>query len=108
MKKTIPYLIPAAFLVLSVVLSCKKERSCQGCAGNNKPPLAVAGPDVVITLPMDSVLLDGSGSSDPDGTISAWLWTKVSGPASFSLSNVFAAKQFLKSCSRILSVSLQT
>jgi hypothetical protein len=70
--------------VLSSLLSCtKKELSCVSCAATNKPPLAVAGPDTVITLPTDSVLLDGSKSSDPDGKISEWRWTKVSGPASF-------------------------
>ena len=59
---------------------------CEGCATkNNKPPIAVAGPDQVITLPTDSVLLDGSASSDPDGKISEWLWTKISGPASFTV-----------------------
>ena len=66
-------------------LSCKKETSCEGCKENNKPPIAIAGPDQVITLPTDSALLDGSSSSDPDGTISVWLWTKISGPASFNL-----------------------
>lgn len=52
---------------------------------NNKPPIAVAGPDQVITLPTDSVLLDGRTSSDPDGTISNYLWTKISGPSSFNI-----------------------
>src|SRR6187399_327753 len=67
-------------------LSCKKEYSCEGCATkNNKPPIAVAGPDQVITLPTDSVLLDGRQSSDPDGIISEWLWTKISGPVSFNI-----------------------
>ena len=51
----------------------------------NKPPIAIAGPDQVITLPTDSVSLDGSASSDPDGKISEWLWTKISGPASFNI-----------------------
>jgi hypothetical protein len=65
-------------------ISCKKETSCEGCAdrNKNKPPISVAGPDQVITLPADSVLLDGKQSSDPDGIISSWLWTKISGPAS--------------------------
>ena len=36
-------------------------------------------------MPIDSVLLDGSGSSDPDGTITKLLWTKISGPASFNI-----------------------
>jgi hypothetical protein len=64
---------------------CKKETSCEGCKENNKPPTAIAGSDQVITLPTDSVLLDGRNSSDPDGTISVWLWTKISGPASFNV-----------------------
>lgn len=70
-----------------ILVSCKKEASCEGCKENNKPPIAIAGPDQVITLPTDSVSLDGSASSDPDGTISNWLWTKVSGPASFTINN---------------------
>lgn len=72
---------------LGIILffSCKKERSCEGCRENNKPPIAIAGPDQVITLPTDSVLLDGNSSSDPDGIISNWLWKKISGPASFTI-----------------------
>ena len=80
----------AVFLCTGSILSisCKKERSCEGCATkNNKPPIAVAGPDQVITLPTDSVSLNGINSSDPDGTISVWLWTKISGPASFNIIN---------------------
>jgi hypothetical protein len=69
--------------------SCKKANSCEGC-NNNKPPIAIAGPDQVITLPTDSISLDGSASNDPDGTISNWLWTKISGPASF---NIVASSQ---------------
>ena len=38
--------------------------------GGNKPPTANAGPDQVITLPTDSISLDGSASSDPDGMMS--------------------------------------
>ena len=84
-----------AFLVLSILLagifiSCEKEESCEGCRENNKPPIAIAGPDQVITLPTDSILLDGSASYDSDGTISdpiaiGWLWKKISDPASFNM-----------------------
>ena len=68
-------------------MACKKEHSCEGCIDNdkNKPPIAVAGPDQVITLPTDSVSLDGRTSSDPDGMISSYLWTKISGPSSFNI-----------------------
>jgi Tol biopolymer transport system component len=68
-------------LIVIQSLSCKKETSCEGCKESNEPPIAIAGPDQVITLPTDSVSLDGSSSSDPDGTISEWLWKKISGPA---------------------------
>ena len=73
--------------------SCKKpEVSCEGCRDSNKLPIAIAGPDQVITLPSDSVSLDGSASNDSDGTISEWLWKKISGPASFSIMNAASSK----------------
>jgi hypothetical protein len=49
-------------------------------AAPNQPPTANAGTDKSITLPTNSVNLTGSGS-DPDGTITAYSWTKVSGGA---------------------------
>lgn len=39
----------------------------------NLSPIANAGQDQII--PGNSVLLDGSGSSDPDGSIVSWSWT---------------------------------
>jgi hypothetical protein len=44
----------------------------------NQTPTANAGTDKTITLPTSSVTLSGSGS-DPDGSISSYSWTKVSG-----------------------------
>ncbi len=64
--------------------------------GGNHPPIAIAGPDQVITLPTDSVSLDGRSSSDPDGTISEWLWTKIAGPASFNINNSSTANTIVK------------
>jgi K+-transporting ATPase c subunit len=52
----------------------------------NIPPTANAGTDQTITLPTSTVTLSGSGT-DPDGTISAYLWTKVSGPSSGTITN---------------------
>lgn len=49
-------------------------------AGINQPPIARAGGDLSITLPINRVRLDGSGSSDPDHNITAYQWTKVAGP----------------------------
>jgi len=43
----------------------------------NSGPVANAGSNQTITLPTNSVTLNGSGSS---GTITSYLWTQVSGP----------------------------
>jgi len=45
----------------------------------NVAPIAAAGADQTITLPTSSVSLSGSGSTDSDGTIVSYAWTKVSG-----------------------------
>ena len=84
------------FIGIIIFISCKKEKSCEGCRDGNKPPIAVAGPDQVITLPTDSISLDGSASNDPDGMIGEWLWKKISGPASFNIINAAAAKTVVK------------
>lgn len=51
----------------------------------NLPPVADAGTDQGITLPTSSVTLNGSASDDPDGTITTYLWTKTSGPATYNI-----------------------
>lgn len=56
-------------------------------AGANQSPTAAAGTDQTITLPTSQVTVNGSSSSDPDGTISTYLWTKISGPATFTITN---------------------
>jgi pimeloyl-ACP methyl ester carboxylesterase len=58
----------------------------------NKPPVAKAGNDITITLPTNSATLDGSGSSDPDGSITSYSWSKVAGPSQFTLNNSTSAK----------------
>ena len=91
-----------SFIIATIVgiifySSCKKEHSCEGCTERNQPPIAIAGPDQVIILPTDSISLDGSQSNDPDGTITEWLWKKISGPASFQISNASVAITNVKS-----------
>ena len=85
MRRVLLFLLLIDFAGVIILISCKKEYSCEGCKDNNKPPIAKGGPDQSITLPTDSISLDGSSSSDPDGTISEWRWTKISGPASFNI-----------------------
>jgi hypothetical protein len=59
-------------------------------AAPNQAPTANAGPDQNITLPTNSVTLAGSGA-DPDGSITAYRWRKISGPNSGSISNIYSA-----------------
>lgn len=55
-------------------------------AAANLAPTANAGADQSITLPVNNVTLNGAGT-DPDGSIVSYLWTKISGPATFSINN---------------------
>ena len=57
----------------------------------NKNPTANAGTDRTISLPTNSVTLTGTGT-DPDGTIAKYLWTKLTGPAQFSIVTAGQAK----------------
>lgn len=50
-------------------------------------PVANAGPDQMITLPVNATVLNGSGSFDPNGTTLSYSWTKVSGPSSYTIAN---------------------
>jgi len=59
---------------------------------NNVPPIANAGPDVIIDLPADSTQLDGSASNDPDGAITKYSWLKIAGPAQYKINNTAIAK----------------
>ncbi len=53
----------------------------------NQPPVAVAGEDITITLPVSQVTVNGNGSYDPDGnhTITGYHWKYFSGPAGASI-----------------------
>ena len=59
-------------------------------AAPNMAPTANAGGDQTITLPTNTVSLSGSGT-DSDGTITSYLWTKISGPSSYSITNSTSA-----------------
>ena len=55
----------------------------------NRPPTVDAGADQTITLPIDTVNLNGSASDDglPQGSTVSVSWTKVSGPGPVVFSN---------------------
>jgi len=61
----------------------------------NLKPVAKAGPDRIVR-PGASVILDGTGSHDPDGAIASWAWTVTScvtidGPCSLELTGADTA-----------------
>jgi lysophospholipase L1-like esterase len=56
----------------------------------NQPPVANAGADISITLPSNSITLNGSGT-DADGNIASYQWNKISGPTPYSISTPGAA-----------------
>jgi poly(3-hydroxybutyrate) depolymerase len=55
-------------------------------SSSNLPPLVDAGVDVVEDLPTNTAVCNGS-ASDPDGTISAYIWSQVAGPSAATLEN---------------------
>ncbi|MFI5185159.1 MAG: PKD domain-containing protein [Chitinophagales bacterium] len=57
----------------------------------NQPPVANAGADIIITLPVNTVTLNGSGN-DPDGTIASYQWTKISGPSQYIIASIAQAQ----------------
>ncbi len=55
-------------------------------------PVANAVTPLSITLPTNSVTLDGSASSSPDGSALTYAWTYVSGPAGYTIASPATAK----------------
>lgn len=64
--------------------------ACGGGGGGNKAPTANAGGAQTVASGA-TVTLNGSLSSDPDGSIAAYLWTQTSG-AAVSLTNATSAQ----------------
>ncbi|MCV9389486.1 PKD domain-containing protein [Reichenbachiella ulvae] len=54
----------------------------------NVLPIADAGSNASYTLPIEEILLDGSGSTDSDGEIVSYSWVVLSGPTGYGLSNI--------------------
>jgi hypothetical protein len=82
--------------LLACATACQKELSYERSGTSNKPPIAAAGPDQVISLPTDSAILNGSASNDADGNIAAWQWTQVSGPSPAGIVRSDSARTIVK------------
>jgi hypothetical protein len=80
-----------SFILITAMHSCKRD-SLSERSTTNQPPLAKAGFSQIITLPKDSVYLDGTNSIDFDGTITSYKWSKFSGPDKFKIFHPDLAK----------------
>lgn len=55
--------------------------------GSNVPPVARAGNDTTITLPATIAVLSGTTSTDADGTIATYRWTRLSGSNAYNFTD---------------------
>ena len=78
-------------MVVLMISSCKKDPPAQ----QNYAPVANAGADITITLPTDSVELNGAGT-DIDGHIAGYYWKQLAGPSSVTGVNQLAATTKVK------------
>jgi hypothetical protein len=60
----------------------------------NLPPVANAGTDQTGVAAAATVTLNGTGSSDPDGTVASYAWTQTSGPTVTLSSSTAASPTF--------------
>ena len=58
--------------------------------GGNIAPVSNAGSNITITLPVSSVVLNGSGTYDPDGSIVEFYWYVTQSPVAITISNPFS------------------
>lgn len=88
MKKLLTLILTVFVTGAVIFYSCRKENAHK----ENKPPIANAGNDTTIILPENSTILDGTASTDPDGTIASYEWTKIAGPSSYTIADSNAAQ----------------
>ncbi len=68
-------------VTLTVADNAGLEDSATVTVTINQPPVADAGEDDNTVTVGDQVTLDGTGSSDPDGTIGSYFWEQIPGPS---------------------------
>jgi len=95
-KCIVAHAIYILLIVITAFTSCKKIDQVSPPSGQppaTKQLIANAGIDQTITLPIDTVTLDGVASS---GAISSYQWRRISGPTSFTIQNATAIKTVAK------------
>ncbi len=73
--------------LMLITLSLFSYRQANAITVYNSSPVARIETRKLIILPENSVILDGSSSTDSDGTIEGYEWTKMSGPTQGTISN---------------------
>jgi hypothetical protein len=92
------YLISWFCLTGLCLVCCQKDYSCENSKnGVNQLPIAKAGADQILKLPLDSLFLDASGSLDPDGQITAYEWSVIAGPSGFIVIDSHSVRTVMKS-----------
>lgn len=71
MRNKFPFCLAMLFCAV-LLLSCNKYKS-------NKVPIADAGNSQTVQLPVDSIILQGSGT-DKDGSVVGYSWNELAGP----------------------------
>src|SRR6478672_3496970 len=95
MKKLLFLLFILAFAYVFMLPSCQRESSCLDCMPQNQPPVAHAGADQTIILPLDSIAVDGSSSTD-DGKITKFKWVQIAGSNLSSIIHPDSSKTIFK------------
>jgi hypothetical protein len=97
MRKWNLCLILIGSMATFVDIGCKKEETDKtsdiiNVNENNRPPIANAGFDTTIILPVNMITLDASASTDPDNNLSTYTWKKIIGPATFTIQDSTSAQ----------------
>jgi alpha-tubulin suppressor-like RCC1 family protein len=79
-------IVPSAYCVAN-----PSGAPCNECTIAGITPIANAGANSTITLPVNNTTLDGSASSNPGGGTLTYAWTEQSGPATYTITSPAAA-----------------
>jgi hypothetical protein len=89
------HFIPILLTTILISKACTKPPPIT----NHNSPIADAGKAKYLNLPENTVLLDGSASSDPQNSIVFFRWKKVSGPFSYQIQDSAAVRTLVTNLS---------
>ena len=93
MRKRNLCLILIGSIATLVSMGCKKEETdIINITENNRPPIANAGLDKTIRLPVNMITLDASASTDPDNNLSSYNWKRITDSTSFIIQDTTSAQ----------------